>query len=345
MTVEGSFGERAGATPRPLDVPRILDLLDQTLGEIGRRRHLFGWLRAPGAEEWIPVDAYYPGNRLVVICRDQHGDAERLIEALVPEHELRLLSLVTAEIIGDPDSTRAALERELSELGPAPPRPRGVPAEPGPNPVAQAVAALAQAPAVVQDPDPPRVGQSQQAARERAARFVAARLSTPVRRPSGQAPVRRHVSTPHRSAAMSRGATLAREAAVARAAQAPDKAPVRTAHGTLGALTAIALAAVLGAEVYFGVVRWALAGDHLLLAFGIALDTCARGLGTIAAGRAKDPPAGWRCVLGGSPFVAGFALYGPDGPVATDPAPLAGLVALCASGVLVIAVVFAALAA
>jgi hypothetical protein len=103
------------------------------------------------------------------------------------------------------------------------------------------------------------------------------------------------------------------------------------------------LAAAVAAEVYFGVIRWALDGGHLLLAFGLALDTCARTLGTIGAGRAGDRGATWWCALGGTPFVAGFALYGPDGPVDVDPAPLAGLLALFAGFVLAIAVVAAAL--
>jgi hypothetical protein len=111
----------------------------------------------------------------------------------------------------------------------------------------------------------------------------------------------------------------------------------------LGTVAAIALTAALVAEVYFGVVRWAIDGGHWLLAFGVALDVCARALGTVAAGRAGDRTATWWCLLGGSPFVAGFALYGPDGPVDVDPAPLAGLLALFAAGVLAIAVVLAAL--
>jgi hypothetical protein len=91
------------------------------------------------------------------------------------------------------------------------------------------------------------------------------------------------------------------------------------------------------------VIRWALDGGHLLLAFGLSLDTCARALGTVAAGRAADRSGAWWCALGGTPFVAGFALYGADGPVEVDPAPLAGLLALFAAVVLAIAVLVAAL--
>jgi hypothetical protein len=84
--------------------------------------------------------------------------------------------------------------------------------------------------------------------------------------------------------------------------------------------------------VYFGVGKFAVGGGHVLLAFGLALDACARALGTVAASRAGDEPAAWWCALGGSPFVAAFALFAPSGPVKVDPAPLAGYVALAACG-------------
>src|SRR5580700_2316802 len=102
MTNDGPFGERR-ANPTPGAAPQLLDVCDRLLGERGRRRHLFGWLRTPDAEQWLPVDAYYPGNRLVVLCRDRADDGDgdgddgddgdRLIAARVPEHGLRLLRL------------------------------------------------------------------------------------------------------------------------------------------------------------------------------------------------------------------------------------------------------------
>jgi hypothetical protein len=105
----------------------------------------------------------------------------------------------------------------------------------------------------------------------------------------------------------------------------------------------LAMVIAVAAEVYFGVARWALEGGHLLLALGIGLDAFARALGTIAAGRVRNHGSAWACLLGGSPFVAAFALFGEDGPVVADPAPFAGLLALTALGVLAVAVVVAAL--
>src|ERR1700686_1345654 len=61
-------------------LPAILALCDRVVGEIGRRSHLFSWLRAPGSgpEEWLAVDAYYPGHRLVVVCREDRSASDYL---------------------------------------------------------------------------------------------------------------------------------------------------------------------------------------------------------------------------------------------------------------------------
>jgi hypothetical protein len=50
-------------------------MCDRLLDEVGRRRHMFAWLRAPGAGagEWLAVDAYYPRARLVVMCGPSPG--------------------------------------------------------------------------------------------------------------------------------------------------------------------------------------------------------------------------------------------------------------------------------
>jgi len=339
MTINGPVGERPVSSAPPVAAPQLLDLCDRLLGEIGRRRHLFGWLRRPGSEEWVAVDAYYPGNRLVVVCRDEPVDEDQLIAAHVPEHGLRLLWLEPAEMLADPAGVEASLERELSALAPAPPRPRGVPMDAGPGAVARAVASLAQEPAAAHVPTVHRVGQSQVEARARAARFVAARQ----RPASGRVPraqdVARAPVVPRRRPMPRRPA---RRPPVVSARTRSVRTPRREPAGRLGVIVAIVLALALIGEVYFGVITWALDGGHLLLAFGLALDVCARALGTIAAGRAGDRAGTWWCALGGSPFVAGFALYGPDGPVDIDPAPIAGLLALCAAGMLAIAVVAAA---
>jgi hypothetical protein len=146
MTTGGPIGER------PVTAPQLLALCDQALGEVSRRRHLFGWLRAPGTDEWLPVDAYYPGNRLVVVCRESSSAGDELIDRRVPEHGLRLLRLAPDELTGHLEDVQTAVRRRLDALGPAPPRPRAVPVDPGPGAVARTVAALVQR----EPPPPPR---------------------------------------------------------------------------------------------------------------------------------------------------------------------------------------------
>jgi hypothetical protein len=96
----------------------------------------------------------------------------------------------------------------------------------------------------------------------------------------------------------------------------------------VGIVVGLVLVAVLFVEVLVGVAGFAIAGGHVLLAFGIALDAGARALGTVAAGRAGSPDWTWGCAVGGAPVVAAFALYQRSGPVTIEPAPLAGLISL-----------------
>jgi hypothetical protein len=110
-----------------------------------------------------------------------------------------------------------------------------------------------------------------------------------------------------------------------------------------GVLAGFALAAVLVAEVYVGVARAGFDSGHVLFAFGLALDACSRGLGTIAASREGSSEWAWWCALGGSPVVAWFALFQHGGPVRTEPAPLAGLIGILALVVLAVALLAAAL--
>jgi hypothetical protein len=105
----------------------------------------------------------------------------------------------------------------------------------------------------------------------------------------------------------------------------------------------VALALVLLLETYVGVVAAGLDGGRLVLAFGLALDVCARGLGTIAASRDGELDWAWWCALGGSPVVVSFAVLGRRGPVTAEPAPLAGLLSVLALASLVIAIVTASL--
>jgi hypothetical protein len=317
---------------------------------------MFAWLRELDSEQWLPVDAYYPRHRLVIVCRDGAAAGDDLIASRVPEHGLSLLWLTPVVVLADPAGVLAALDRELDAVRPAPPPPRQIapstPAAAPPKPPVQtspidrAVASLSQARAGghARAGHPERPSQAEAVAR--GARFVAAHR-TPVvpRRRSG--PVVRP-ARPARIAPAPRPVTT--EATAVRARERERRLSAarrrwrqRKPTGKLGLLLSTALVLALAAEIYYGVYRWALHGGHALLALGLVLDTCARGLGTIAAGRAGDRAIGWACALGGSPLVAGFALFGPDGPVETDPAPLAGLLGLFACGVLGAALVVAVL--
>ena len=270
----GTLGDDAPAPPQESDrapgdiglgIPEILDLTDRLLGERGRRSHLFTWLRRPGGgpADWLAVDAYYPGNKAVVVCRDTAGPHREAFGELIPAHGLRLLEIDRAQLVGGREPVRRALEQQIAQLGPLPER----------------------------SPPPNRASQT----------------------PATPTPSERHVSRP------------AGERQVA------------------GVLAGLALAAVLVAEVYAGVARAGFDSGHVLLAFGLALDVSSRGLGTIAAGREGSSEWAWWCALGGSPVVAWFALFQQDGPVRTEPAPLAGLIGILALVVLAVALAAAAL--
>ena len=123
--------------------------------------------------------------------------------------------------------------------------------------------------------------------------------------------------------ALARGRALADDA---------DQSPARQQSAIssdqigLGAV----LACVLFLEICGGVVAFALGGGYLILAFGLALDACARMLGTIAAVRTgSEWGTGWRwaCALIGSPAVLAFAFYGEGVLVDKDLARLAGPIA------------------
>ena len=142
-------------------------------------------------------------------------------------------------------------------------------------------------------------------------------------------------------AARARAAAISRALARGLALREPDPQPVRAEADVnsdelgLGAV----LVLILFAEVFGGVVACALAGGYLVLAFGLALDACARMLGTVAATRAgREWGTGWRwaCALLGSPAVAAFAFAGDGTLVDTDLAPLAGPISALAIICLVI---------
>src|SRR5947209_4445538 len=139
MTTEGLAGEVLGA--------EILSACDRILGEIGRRQHMFGWLRTPDAPagEWLPVDAYYPGNRIVVACAGIH---DALLSELVPAHGRRLLLV-------EPSDDPASLPGLLAELPPAA-RPTGLLARAPSSETRESAVARAFASATAPPPRPRR---------------------------------------------------------------------------------------------------------------------------------------------------------------------------------------------
>ncbi len=104
----------------------VLAECDRLMGEVGRRHHLFSWLRRPagGPDSWLEVDAYYPAQRLVVVCRAGGGEFAEVYRELVPRHGLRLIELDPAGLSGD-------LRTELRDRLAAPATPSA-----GPRPVA-----------------------------------------------------------------------------------------------------------------------------------------------------------------------------------------------------------------
>jgi hypothetical protein len=132
--------------------------------------------------------------------------------------------------------------------------------------------------------------------------------------------------------AIARGRSLAGEAD-------PQPAREQSNIGSEQLGIGIALVCILLIEVFGGAVWFALGGGYVVLAFGLALDACARMLGTVAATRAgREWGTGWRwaCALLGSPAVAAFAFAGDGTLVDTDLAPLAGPISALAIICLVI---------
>ncbi len=101
-----------------LPAPTILSICDQLLGEVGRRDHMFAWLRAPGAgaDEWLAVDAYYPRARVVVMCRTRPGPQDSLYRELVLAHGLGLLTLDPVVLGNDGQAVQEALADKFFDL-------------------------------------------------------------------------------------------------------------------------------------------------------------------------------------------------------------------------------------
>jgi hypothetical protein len=120
-------GDRATAAGRdPSTVTQVMNVCDRILGEPARRNHLFAWLRAPGAaaDEWLPVDGYYPGNKLVVVWHASPAPSDHVYSELVPAHGFRLLELTPDDLGGDQASAADRLRARIDALGPAPRRAR-----------------------------------------------------------------------------------------------------------------------------------------------------------------------------------------------------------------------------
>jgi hypothetical protein len=133
-----------------LPVSTALDMCDRLLGEAGRRRHVFAWLREPGsdAEGWLPVDAYYPRARLVVICRPAPDPHDGLFRELIPAHGLGLLRLDPDALGEDAAVVEAALAARIFDLEHVPrPAPRTTARPSRPPDPEPAAAAASDAPA------------------------------------------------------------------------------------------------------------------------------------------------------------------------------------------------------
>ncbi len=328
MTTDSRAGAVLGA--------EILSACDRILGEVGRRQHMFGWLRLPDApaDEWLAVDAYYPGNRVVVACSGQH---DALLSELVPAHGLRLLLV-------DPEDP-AAVRPRLAEL-PAVKRPVD---EPSSERAVPRGSAVAQAFSSALAPGHGGDGLAERSV----SRGGGGAWGSVSRGPGGDGAAERSVSrggsgAAERSVSRGPGGDGAAERSVSRGgsgaaersprARGPAAADPFPPEGIVaaGVLVGVLVVAVLCGEIYLGVTQ-VLGAGHLLLAFGVALDASARVLGTVAASRVGHRSWILPCVLVGSPAVAMFALFQKTGPVGTDPAPLAGLLSLGAMAVIALA--------
>jgi hypothetical protein len=122
MTTDELGPELSERSPTSLTAADVLNICDGILGESARRRHFFAWLRAPGAasDEWLPVDGYYPANKLVVVCQTASGGHDKVYSQLVPAHGLRLLELTPDAIGGDREQAEARLRARIKALDAAP---------------------------------------------------------------------------------------------------------------------------------------------------------------------------------------------------------------------------------
>jgi hypothetical protein len=256
-----------------LPAPTILLMCDQLLGEVGRRHHMFTWLRAPAAEtgDWLAVDSYYPQARLVVMCRSRPGPYDALYRERVPAHGLGLLTLDPAVLGNDRETVRKTLVAKFVELEHTPRR---------------------------------------ETSRETTRETTRETWSAAKRPASAWTPVKvERTSVP-------RGFVQA-----------------------LGVLAGLAFAALLIAEIYLAVIVVALGAGKLVLGLAILIEALSRVGGTVAAERAGRRGWACACAIAGAPVVAWVALGPRSGRITTEPAPLAGLLALLAGAVAVVGLI------
>jgi hypothetical protein len=332
MTVDAPAGDRGPEVPGgspvaaadpvfttpPLSPPVLLEICDRLLGEVGRRTHRFAWLRLPrtGLEGCLPVDGYYPANRLIVVLRRGDLPTDPLYTQEAAKHGLHALIVDPALFGGDPRDAEDELVSLISSLGPLPARIR----EPEP-------------PAAPAAPPSRPTGSGQLDA---AFKGLGGRLAPEPR----VAPALKRKTT----AARGSGRPLATSVAPrSRRPQPAAQPPVARHSQTYGVVLGLALSTVLAFEALVLVAIASLGHDHPVLGIGLAFDCCARALGTIAAAREGDLDVAWSCVIFGSPAVVGYTLLAEREGIRTEPAPLAGAMGLLAIALVGIAVAGAVL--
>lgn len=81
----------------------VLDLCDEHLCETSLRAHRLRRLGGAGRRaRGVPVDAYYPRNRVAVLFRDRRGREERALSGMVAVADLTLVVLTPDVLVGAP---------------------------------------------------------------------------------------------------------------------------------------------------------------------------------------------------------------------------------------------------
>ena len=129
-----------------------------------------------------------------------------------------------------------------------------------------------------------------------------------------------------------------------RGAPAPEWTPVKVERTPvprgfvqgLGILAGLAFAALLIGELYLGVIKVAFGDSRLLFGLAIVLELLSRALGTVSAERAEKRGWACACAIVGAPVVAWVTLFRRP-RIDVEPAPLAGLLAVLAGAVAILA--------